>query len=66
MTTAGVTVVAAVLSGDAVPEVSRRAAASVTKVTGLSGGGAGALPEAGLNSGARRLPTAATMVVTGF
>lgn len=58
-------VVAAALSVDVVPSVSRRAAASITQDTGVSAGAAGALPADGLNSGASRLPMAVMTAVTG-
>jgi hypothetical protein len=54
--------VAAALSPDAVPDVSRRAAASIIKDTGVSAGAAGALPAGGLNNGASTVPMVVTAV----
>lgn len=59
-----VTVLAAVLSFGAAPNFSRRAAASIIQVTGVSAGAAGALPANGL-TGASRLQIAFVITVTG-
>jgi hypothetical protein len=60
-----VSVVAAVLSVDAVRTFHGARRASITQGAGVSAGAAGALPADELHSGASRLPMAVVMAVTG-
>jgi hypothetical protein len=64
MAVVGLGSTAAVLSVVAAPDVSRRAAASIVQVNGVSAGALGVLPANGLPSGARRFSIAVVTTVT--